>query len=79
VVERAAKPDAAGSGSASGSRRGRRRHGKVELPTVSIDGATASVLDTPLGSVVRFERDGVTYTVLGSVTAEVAEAAARGL
>ena len=34
---------------------------------------------TALGTVVRFERGGVTYTVLGSVPAAAAEAAARGL
>jgi hypothetical protein len=56
-----------------------RRRGQVELPTVDINGATAKVIDTPLGSVVTFERGGVSYTVLGSVHAEVAEAAARGL
>ena len=52
---------------------------KLELPSVTINGATGKVLDTPLGSVVTFERDGVRYTVLGSVRAEVAKAAARGL
>jgi hypothetical protein len=66
VIERKAKPGAS-------------ERSKLELPTASINGATASVLDTPLGSVVHFERDGVSYTVLGSVTAEVAKAAARGL
>ncbi len=55
------------------------RHGKVQLPTVAIGGATGQVLDTPLGSVVQFSRAGVSYTVLGSVPAAVAEAAARGL
>jgi outer membrane lipoprotein-sorting protein len=56
-----------------------KRHDPLELPTVDINGATAKVLDTPLGSVVTFERDGVSYTVLGSVHADVAETAARGL
>ena len=54
-------------------------HGRLELPTVDVNGATARVIDTPLGSVVTFERGGVSYTVLGSVHASVAEAAARGL
>ena len=51
----------------------------VEFPTVDVNGATAKVIDTPLGSVVTFQRGGVQYTVLGSVHSEVTEAAARGL
>ena len=51
----------------------------IELPTVSINGATAQELDTALGTVVRFTRGGVTYTVLGSVPPAAADAAARGL
>jgi outer membrane lipoprotein-sorting protein len=69
VVEKAAKPE-----KTSGA-----RHGQLELPTVDVNGATAKVLDTPLGSVVTFERGGISYTVLGSVHAADAEAAARGL
>jgi outer membrane lipoprotein-sorting protein len=56
-----------------------KRRGQLELPTVDINGATAKVLDTPLGSVVSFQRNGVQYIVLGSVHAADAEAAARGL
>ena len=55
-----------------------KRH-SLELPTVDINGSTAKVLDTPLGSIVSFERNGISYTVLGSVHADVAETAARGL
>jgi outer membrane lipoprotein-sorting protein len=55
------------------------RDGQVQLPTVSIGGATANVLDTPLGSIVSFSRGAVTYTVLGSVPASVSETVARGL
>ena len=66
VIERPAKPESSG-----------RNH--VEFPTVDINGATAKVIDTPLGSVVTFRRNGVQYTVLGSVHADVAETAARGL
>ncbi len=51
----------------------------VSLPTVSIDGATGQELDTALGTVVRFTRGGVTYTVLGSVPPTAADAAARAL
>jgi outer membrane lipoprotein-sorting protein len=53
-------------------------HG-LSLPTVSINGATAQELDTALGTVVRFTRSGVTYTLLGSVKPSVADAAARNL
>jgi outer membrane lipoprotein-sorting protein len=53
--------------------------GRLELPKVSINGATGQELDTALGTVIRFERGGVSYTVLGSVPPAAAEAAARGL
>ena len=55
------------------------RAGGLELPQVNIDGATGTEIATPLGTLVRFERDGVTYTVLGSVPPVAAENAARGL
>jgi len=58
---------------ASGDHRG------LSLPTVSINGATGQELDTALGTVLRFTRGGVAYTVLGSVPAAAADAAARGL
>jgi outer membrane lipoprotein-sorting protein len=67
VVEKAAKPETQTN----------RHH--VEFPTVDVNGATAKVIDTPLGSVVTFQRGGVRYTVLGSVHAAVTEAAARAL
>jgi outer membrane lipoprotein-sorting protein len=51
----------------------------LSLPTVSVNGATAQQLQTAIGTVVRFVRGGVAYTVLGSVTAGTADAAARGL
>lgn len=51
----------------------------LSLPTVSLHGVSAQQLQTAIGTVVRFTRSGVTYTVLGSVTAQVADAAARGL
>jgi outer membrane lipoprotein-sorting protein len=53
-------------------------HG-LSLPTVSIDGVTGQELDTALGTMVRFTRGSVTYTVLGSVPPAAAEAAARAL
>jgi outer membrane lipoprotein-sorting protein len=57
---------------------GEHAHG-LTLPTVTINGATAQELDTALGTLVRFTRNGVTYTVAGSVRPSVADAAARGL
>jgi outer membrane lipoprotein-sorting protein len=74
VVERAAHADNQQSAKQSGG-----GHGKIELPTVKVGSATANVIDTPIGSVVSFDRGGVSYTVLGSVHAAVAETAARGL
>jgi outer membrane lipoprotein-sorting protein len=53
--------------------------GGLELPKVSINGAAGQELDTALGTVIRFERGGVSYTVLGSVPPATALAAARGL
>ena len=58
---------------------GKARHDRLGLPTVDVNGSTAKVLDTPLGSVVSFRRGGVQFIVLGSVHAADAEAAARGL
>jgi outer membrane lipoprotein-sorting protein len=49
------------------------------LQQLSIDGTTAHELVTALGTMVQFERDGVAYTVVGSVPAAAAEAAARAL
>jgi len=53
--------------------------GGLELPEINIDGATGTEIATALGTVVRFQRDGVAYTVLGSVPPVAAENAARGL
>jgi outer membrane lipoprotein-sorting protein len=49
------------------------------LPTVNIDGATGTEIATPLGTLVTFERGGVSYVVVGSVPPVAAENAARGL
>jgi outer membrane lipoprotein-sorting protein len=55
-------------------------HGNgLSLPTISIGGATGQELDTALGTLVRFQRGAVAYTVVGSVPPAAAEAAARGL
>ena len=55
------------------------RLGRTQLPTVTIGAVKGQELETPLGTLIRFQRGGVTYTVVGSVTRLVAEAAARSL
>ena len=52
---------------------------RLPLPQINIDGATGTELATALGTVVTFERDGVSYTVLGSVPPVAAENVARDL
>jgi outer membrane lipoprotein-sorting protein len=58
---------------------GLEQSGARGLQELSIDGTTAYELATALGTVVQFERDGVSYTVVGSVPPAAAEAAARSL
>jgi len=70
VIEHAQSATGSGQGGGMSS---------LSLPTVSINGATAHELDTPLGTVVTFDRDGVGYTVLGSVPSAAADMAARAL
>ena len=53
--------------------------GAPGLQELSLDGTTAYELATALGTVVEFRRDGVGYTVVGSVPPAAAEAAARAL
>jgi outer membrane lipoprotein-sorting protein len=54
--------------------------GGLQLPSVTIDGATkGEELETPLGTAIRFRREGAEYTVVGSVTPAVAREAAQGL
>jgi hypothetical protein len=72
VIEQAAQPGAAAQ-AAGGDQRG------LSLPGVTINGATGHELDTALGTVVQFRARGVDYTVLGSVPAAAADAAARAL
>lgn len=74
VLEQSAGSSSPLPGSSSGS-----DHHGLTLPTVSINGATGEELDTALGTLVRFTRGGVAYTVVGSVPAAAADAAARGL
>jgi hypothetical protein len=49
------------------------------LPEISVDGTTGHELATALGTLLSFERDGVAYTLVGSVPAVAAETAARDL
>ena len=63
----------------SGDRGGLAAGNAPGLQELSIDGTTAHELATALGTVVQFERDGVSYTVIGSVPPAAAEAAARAL
>jgi outer membrane lipoprotein-sorting protein len=72
VLEQAADATSAKTGTSGGS-------SGLSLPTVSINGSTGQELSTALGTVVRFTRGGVAYTVLGSVPAAAAEQAARAL
>jgi hypothetical protein len=72
VIEQPAEPTPA-----AGDKR--RDRGGLQLPKVSINGATGEELDTALATMIRFQRGGVAYTVLGSVPPAAAQAAARGL
>jgi outer membrane lipoprotein-sorting protein len=53
--------------------------GSLKLPQIAIGSATGSELATALGTVLTFQRDGVSYVVAGSVPPLAAETAARGL
>jgi len=69
----------AASGEASANQPGASEAGGLSLPTVTINGSKAQELETALGTVLNFSRNGVNYVVAGSVPAATAEAAARGL
>ncbi|HEY7829344.1 MAG TPA: hypothetical protein VIC06_02120 [Solirubrobacteraceae bacterium] len=49
------------------------------LPQANINGTTATELPTALGTLLSFERSGVRYLLVGSVTPAAIEAFARGL
>ena len=53
--------------------------GELGLPKIAIGDVKGEELDTALGSVLRFSREGVDYIVLGSVPPAAVEAAARSL
>jgi outer membrane lipoprotein-sorting protein len=50
-----------------------------QLPTVTLDGVTAHELATQLGTVLTWDRAGVSYVLAGSLPSAAAEAAARTL
>lgn len=75
VIQQAAKPGSTTQSSSANQGLA----GNLSLPTVSINGTTAQELGTPLGTLLRFTRDGVSYTVIGSVPPVAAELAARAL
>jgi outer membrane lipoprotein-sorting protein len=64
---------------AAGAARMPGRARDASLPQINIDGTTGTELATALGTLVTFERAGVSYTVLGSVPPVAAENAARDL
>jgi hypothetical protein len=78
VVELPAQKEAGSANGSSGSAGGGEQSG-LSLPKVSINGVSGQELDTALGTVVRFQRDGVQYIVIGSVPPAAALDAARGL
>jgi hypothetical protein len=79
VLEQAADPSSKHGGALNlGSSGGGGSRG-LSLPTTGINGANAAVLPTALGTIVTFERNGIAYTIAGSVPRGVAEAIARGL
>jgi hypothetical protein len=51
----------------------------LRLPRIAVGSATGSELATALGTVLTFQRHGVSYVVAGSVPPLAAENAARGL
>jgi outer membrane lipoprotein-sorting protein len=50
-----------------------------QLPKVKIGDTTAAELQTPLGTLLSFERDGVRYLLAGALDPSAIEAVARGL
>lgn len=52
---------------------------QLNLPHVSVNGASGQELETALGTVISFKRGNVEYVVAGSVPGDTALAAARGI
>ena len=55
------------------------KEGQPSLPKVTVDGMPAQELRTALGTVIRFHKGAIAYTVVGSVAPSTAAAAAGGL
>jgi outer membrane lipoprotein-sorting protein len=59
---------------------GKSSSGETEgLPTVKINGATATELRTELGTILTFERAGIRYVLAGAVEPSAVETVAKGL
>ena len=69
VIESATKTAKAAKGKGSG----------FELPTKKVAGLDITELGSALGSLATFSRDGITFAVAGSVTADTLESAISGL
>jgi hypothetical protein len=78
VLERAT-PAATSATSPGSSGGGQGDQSGQSLPTVSVNGVTATEIPTALGTLVQFSRGGVSYTVVGSVPTADAVRAADGL
>ena len=78
VIQQSASGQPSSSTSQNQSQSGGDHQG-LSLPTVTINGNSGQELATALGTVIRFSNGKVEYTVLGSVPAAAAEAAARAL
>ncbi len=77
VIETAAEHGpASGSGSSSA---GGSSSGGLSLPTATIDGTSAQLLPTALGTAVTFRLGGTAYTIVGSVPPATARAAAAAV
>jgi outer membrane lipoprotein-sorting protein len=53
--------------------------GGLSIPTRRVDGVPATVLSTPLGTILRLTHDRISYTITGSITASSAQSAAGAL
>jgi outer membrane lipoprotein-sorting protein len=72
VIERPTDPSRSSSTSSTDQ-------GQLSLPKVSVNGAQGEELDTALGTMVRFQRNGVEYTVVASAPPATVQTAARAL
>jgi outer membrane lipoprotein-sorting protein len=64
---------------AAGARSDTAGRGRLPQTQVQVGSVAGQAIATPLGTLVRFSRGGVEYTVVGLVTKSVALSAARGL